>query len=806
MKVRNKLLLAVLIFFTSCFSLYAQDDDWFWDHQIAEVEFEGLKNVKKSSLSGISSAYIDSYFTEDVYSQILDKLYALDYFDDIIPYVKHAKNPDKILLVFQVVERPVISKIDFKGNKGIRNGELREKINIKISDVYVESLVLFDERTLRDYYLSKGYSDIRISHQTVEKDGNIEVTFDITEGSSTVISKIAFQGISVVSERNLKSKLSLKEVGLFKDGAFQSSTLEQDKQTILAFYQEQGYIDASIEDTQIERVFNEDKSRDELSITFYITEGSQYIYKGCVFDGNEVFDTERLSSFVRLKEDDVFNNTKFQEAMSNITSLYLENGYMGLDFRPVVSKDSDRHEIKYYIFISENTRSHIENISVKGNFRTKDYVVLREIPIESGDVFSRESIMNGLRNLYNTQFFSNVVPEYSQGSEPNLVDLVFSVEEQSTNNVQFGLSFSGNTSNHGNTDFQIPFSLFGKFEFGNLFGEGKTLSTGLTVSTTEQSLDFTYGQSWIKNLPIQFSSSLAIGHKADSGLRWIMNKDGSFNQDNYYMPFTGYSLTFSNSLGRRWTPNFAIITVSGGISNSINNNLFDETVFLPVDIGLSQFANRWGFANSIWSSFSIDGRDISYDPTKGWFASERLSWTGFFPNLETEFYLTTDTKAEAYWTFLSIPFNENYTFKLTLAGYSGLTTVIPVGNFLSDSSKVYIDGVFNGRGWQELSVGKYRGNALWSNKIEIRSPIVQNIIGVAGFFDAAVIKDKPEDLFNQLKVDDFYFSYGVAARFLIPQFPIHLVWAWKFRSNAGTINFENEMRPIFVLSFNIVNK
>ena len=103
---------------------------------------------------------------------------------------------------------------------------------------------------------------------------------------------------------------------------------------------------------------------------------------------------------------------------------YQENGYMNNEFYPTPIKDSDRHEISYKLDIREHSRSHVENIIIKGNSKTKEYVITREIPIESGDIYSRDKIINGLRNLMNLRYFSNVVPEPQPGSEEKRVSIL----------------------------------------------------------------------------------------------------------------------------------------------------------------------------------------------------------------------------------------------------------------------------------------------------------------------------------------------------------------------------------------------
>ena len=120
------------VFFVTVFAAFSQDSEWYWDQPISKIDFNGLKNVKKSELQGVTSSFIGQPFSADTYNEILDRLYSLDFFDDITPYARHdTKDESKVLLVFEVIERPVISAINFVGNRKIRNGELREQIKNK---------------------------------------------------------------------------------------------------------------------------------------------------------------------------------------------------------------------------------------------------------------------------------------------------------------------------------------------------------------------------------------------------------------------------------------------------------------------------------------------------------------------------------------------------------------------------------------------------------------------------------------------------------------------------------------------------
>ena len=792
------LLFLIFSTFSFVFAQEEEDEDWFWDKTITKIEFEGLKHVKKSELVGISSSFIDKPFTQEVYSDLLDRLYALDFFSDIVPYAKHdTKNYDDVLLVFLVTENPIIRSINFSGNVKIRNGELREQIKIKPSDIFSNEKVLMAERTLRNYYIQKGFSNSQITHEVVESDGDVVLTFYIDEGYDTVVKQISIVGNTLFSERMIKNKLALKETGFLRDGAFQNSVLEQDKITILDYYKERGYVDVAILDTKIESVFNDEKKQSELFITFYIQEGAQYTYGGLTITGNEIFSTKELERCEKLKVGAIYNEIKFQEGIMEIASLYMNNGYMSASIVPIQKKDSEHHIISYELKISENTRAHVENIIIRGNNKTKEYVIKREIPIEEGDVFSRDKIISAYRNLMNLQYFANVIPEPQQGSEKDLVDVVFSVEEQSTTSLQFGMTFS--QSNDPNS---LPISLFTKWENSNLFGEGRSISGSLSLSTTEQALDFTYSQNWLGNIPLTFSSSLSISHSNNIALMNMWLPNGSLNQNLYYMTFESFSASLSNSLFRRWYTDYAIVSAGFGLSNSLINYVYDQNLYVPVDYTISHYANRWGLSNSVFLTGSIDNRDINYFPKKGWFLSERLSWTGLIPWVEKEFYLKSDTKLEGYFTLLDIPmFDEKWNFTLVLAGYSGLTGIFPAtSGSVSDSSKLYVDGMFNGRGWTGIYKST-KGMAMFSNKLELRMPLVPNIIGIDGFFDACAIKPTVADMFTNLKIEDFYFSFGPAIRFLLPQFPLSLVFSWRFTSEGW-----DPMPFNFVLSFNIINR
>ena len=800
----RRTLVCFVVLLLSTFVFAQTNDNWYYGKKIRNIDFKGLENVNSLELDGITAPFIGKEFTDELYLDLLNKVYALDFFEDVSPIALpgDAKG-SSVVIEFTVVEKPFVAQLKFSGNRSIRASELKEAISTKAKDIYNSSKILLDERAIRDLYLKKGFTNVLVSSTTEETENGIIVTFNISEGRSTVVKEISFMGNSVVSSKTLKGLLSMKTVGIFNKGSFQESQLELDKQSILAYYQNRGYMDVEILDIVRTVTYNEKDDCDELFIQYVIQEGSQYTFAGITFTGNTIFSTEQLRDLIKLQDGDVFNLGKFQEGMVAVTDLYYENGYTSNYFNPVENKNTETRQIAVNFMIMENPRSHIENIFIKGNDKTKDYVILRELPIESGDIFSKTKITNGLRNLYNLQFFSAIVPEIVPGSEENLVNLVLNLEEQSTTSIEFGVTFSGIADPDA-----FPVSLFFKWQDSNLFGTGKLISANTTLSTDSQSVALSYGDSWFMDLPVSFSASAGVSHNLSNALRSVVLPDGSVNNTEYYMNYNNLSIDFSASLGRRWTPDFAILSVTGGVTSNIGRNFYDASVYTPVDSLIADNQKGWGVENSLWVAFSIDDRDLNYDPSKGWFAKQQLSWTGLIPSLEKQFFLSSDTKGEIYFTLLDLPVSETWNLKFVLAGLTSLSFVEPTPNSkLSDSNKLYIDGMFTGRGWSSL-YSTHRGLALWSNTVELRMPIAPGVFSLDFFFDAAVIKDTPRNFFTNLNINDVYFSFGPGFRFSLPQFPLRMMLANTFQVRSGKVAWQNGKGPEwqFVLSFNITNR
>ena len=833
---------AVIAMLLLVWSISAQAaDGWYENKPITSITFTGLKTVSKAELTEIFDSYKGILFSDAVYSEILQKLYALDYFADITPKAIPADSDyQHVILEFSVVEKPAVSLIKITGNYQLSKGDILSKTVLKKGDIYNETKKNADVQSIKNYYFEKGYAASTVSATTTpDSQGDLILEFIIKEGTQTVVTGIQFQGNTAITAKALTKVLKTKQAYFLEKGIFKESALEEDKIEIHRFYAERGYIDAHVEQIIREVDTESDPKKNMLKLTYVIMEGEQYFYDGLIIDvagGNHESEEykkkiETLSAKIKLTPGSVLNMTKIEQGVQDINDKYFDSGYTSSIIENRIERNDSTKKAVLVVNITEHERSHIEHIIIKGNKRTNEQVILRELLLESGDIFSKNRLIESLRNLFNLRYFSTVTPDIRQGSEANLVDIILNVEEQSTASVNFGLTFSGISDTNS-----FPLSLIAQWQERNLFGNGNEISANLNVSADTQTIQTGYNQSWLFGYPLSVGFDVSLSHKklftyqdvlfprfsdedalaaanAGSGTppdpfsTWEEFKNNPNLANAYRMSYDRMETSFGTHAAYRWTPNFAMITLRGGITFSIVKNFYDSHIFRPADRMIRRQEKKWGLNNSIWTRISLDNRDINYDPSSGWFFSEQVTFTGLFPKIEDEYFFRSETKAEAYLQLLDYPISDSWNLKFVLALYSGFAFQIPLPNSaISESNKLAVDGMFTGRGWLGLGPAG-RGDFLLNHWIELRWPLWPGILALDLFADAAAIKPKLTDA-KALTLNDYYFSFGPGLRILIPNFPLRLMVADTFKAKNGQIIWGDGSKKSswqFVLSFTVLN-
>jgi outer membrane protein insertion porin family len=809
----------------------AQDPNWFWNKTITSFQWEGLKDANRNELDSTVQPYLGKKFTQELWLDLQSKLYGLDWFDSIEPIALHQENsPDTLIIKFQVKEKPSILSIRVSGNDSLSTSEVLGAVASKVGDIYSTSRASLDDIAIQKLYNEKGYPDAAVTHtsEVSESKNSVTLIFKVIEGSKVAIRSIKFTGNSSASENTLKSQIPLKEAGLFQPGAFQESKLEDSKKAIIDYYQSRGYVDAKIIDVFRSYEKETKTGKNWLTLTFAISEGKKWNFGGINFSGNTIFSTEKLTSIITLKPGSPLNYKRLLEDKQKIDDLYYESGYIYNQITLNEKRNEADSSISYTVDIVEHERAHIENLTFKGNQKTKEYVLAREMPLQVGDVFSKTKIVDGLRNLYNLQYFSSIQPEIHQGSAGNLMDLVINVAEMSTSDVQFGITLTG----LGQTG-TFPLSGFVKWNDRNLNGTGQNLQTNLTISPTTQSLDTSFGESWLFGKRISRSFSLSLNHSTETtgqdilgptftdqdipdpftGLGSGTNQwNGSLSSipTQYLMPYENWSGSVGLNLGYTAKSTVGDLGIGGGVSSGLGMINYDETKYRPYEAEFRDTNRQWLLTNKIYIRTYLNSLDYWYNPGNGLYLSQRFTLTGLLP-FERQHYIKSESRIDAYLKLFTIPITDAWKFSMVLAGHSGFQVLLdqPWNTLQVTQDWISLDGTFNARGWKSLYGTK--GIMLWENSLELRMPIIDQMLWLDLFLDAGAMKmqsgwlnmtlDTPAVDGTAFGWKSFAFSTGLGFRFIVPQFPFRFYLVKRFVFDGSAVTWKTTGTNVdFVLS------
>lgn len=834
---------ALIILAVAAASLFAQaqaqakpdpDPDWFWGKPIASFQWKGLKKADKAKLDGIVRDYAGKPFTDELWYELQPKLYALDWFESIeASAIPENDSRERMVLLLTVLEKPSISAVRVTGNVTVRTAEILDATESKSGAIYNKASAERDAEAIRKLYSEKGYPDTAVSGSVQpSKDGaSLVLVFDVVEGEQVGVRRIVFTGNTAVPEKTLKSQMTLKEAALFQKGAFQETQLEESMQAILDYYRSRGFVDAEIDEVIRGYEKDEKSGKKWLILTIALKEGAQWNFGGMTFEGNSVFSSEKLQSLVTLKPGAVLNGKRLAQDKQRIDDLYFENGYIFNGIEMKETRNESARTIAFTVRITERERAHIESLRVSGNEKTREFVIRREVPLEVGDIFSKAKIIDGLRSLYNLQYFSAIEPQMTQGSAPNLMDLVINVEEQSMAEVQFGVTLTGIGS-----PGEFPVSGYVKWNDRNLGGRGQTLSTNVTLSPTEQSASVSFSEPWLLARRLAGSVSLSFKHSTETTAQDSIAPifatedipdpyvsidtasagdgewDGSLSSipDQYLMPYANWDMSLGFSTGYTFKQPVGDISIGGGFTSGIGMRSYDADRYRPYESDLRNANGAWRFYNKLFTRAYLNKLDFWYNPGSGYFASQRLTWTGFFP-YEHQFYVKSESRLDGYATLFSFPITENWKFKGVLGAHTGFQALLgqPWRARTVTEDWIYLDGTFNARGWKSLY--DMQGIALWESSLELRFPVVDQVLWMDLFADAGAMQvssgagtgmvdmtkanpsgDTSRPGFGQLGWENMAFSAGLGLRFVIPQFPFRFYFVKRFVTDGASITWKNE--------------
>ncbi|MBJ09869.1 MAG: outer membrane protein assembly factor BamA [Flavobacteriales bacterium] len=441
------------------------------------VTVSGTKHLDQNTLIQISGLKIGETLVVpgDDITQAVEKLWEQGLFSDVqITATKIQGN--SIFLNFFLEERPRLSKFKFIGIKKSDIDALREKIKLVRGKIITESLISNTQNIIRDFYVEKGFLNVEINIEQ-EKDSqskkHVLLVINIHKGEKVKISEIKFVGNTIFKEKKLKRLLKetkeKKFYRLFKASKYLEDAYKTDKNNIIINYNEKGFRDAKIITDSI--WLNEEG---HLSVRIHISEGSPYYFGNITWVGNSKYSNNELDNLLGIEKGDIYDNTVLQTRLlgspdsRDVHSKYLDNGYLFSQVTPVeteVRNDTIDLEIRIY----EGQQARINKVTVIGNTKTNDHVIMREIRTKPGDLFNRSLIMRSQRELATLNYFDpekldiDVSPDPQNGT----VDLTYVVEEKSTDQIELQ---GGYGANRIIGTFRLSFN---NFSARKMFAKGK---------------------------------------------------------------------------------------------------------------------------------------------------------------------------------------------------------------------------------------------------------------------------------------------------------------------------------------------
>jgi outer membrane protein insertion porin family len=347
-------------------------------------------------------------------------------------------------LVVTVVENPVIGRVAFEGNKKIKDEQLSAEIQSKPRGTLSRPMVQSDAQRIAEIYRRSGRYDVRVNPEIIEQPNNrVDLVFTITEGSKTGVKSIEFIGNNTYSAYRLKDIIKTHESNLlsFLGGGdvYDPDRVEADRDLIRRYYLKHGFADVQV----VAALTEYDPERKGFLVTFKIEEGQQYRVASVNFQSSiATLDGNALRSFSRVNVGSLYNAEALEKSVEEMQIEASRRGYAFAIVRPRGDRNFESHTVSITFAIDEGPRTYIERINVRGNTRTRDYVIRREFDISEGDAYNRALVDRAERRLKNLDFFKNVKITTEPGSSSDRVILVVELEEKSTGDFSVSGGYS----------------------------------------------------------------------------------------------------------------------------------------------------------------------------------------------------------------------------------------------------------------------------------------------------------------------------------------------------------------------------
>ncbi|MER8403298.1 MULTISPECIES: outer membrane protein assembly factor BamA [unclassified Mesorhizobium] len=485
---------------------------------VSRVEVTGNQRVDADTIRNYVTIKPGKAFSSSDIDDAVKALFGTGLFSDV------QINQVGSTLVIKVSEYQVVNQVLFQGNKKLKDNALEAAVQLKPRGTFSQQQLDADVEAVKAAYRRIGRDDAAVTTQIMDLgDNRVNVVFNINEGGRTQIAAINFVGNSAYSSRRLSDIISTKRSSflsfVLRDDVYDEDKLRADQELLRRFYYNHGYADFQV----VSAVGELDDTTNKYTVTITVQEGERYTFGDVSVESTipEV-DAKSLESVVETHKGDVYNAKNVEDTIIALTEKVAGSGYAFAQVTPRGDRNFENHTISVVYTVDQGTKAYIERIEIRGNDRTRDYVIRREFDVSEGDAFNQVLIQRAKRRLEALDYFEKVEISTVPGSEPDQVVLVVDVVEKSTGEFTVGAGYSSGGETSG------P-SVEGSVSERNFLGRGQFIK--VAAGGGKNSRDYSFS----------FTEPYFLGRRIAAGFDIYKQ---SRNYDHYDSDTTGATVRF----------------------------------------------------------------------------------------------------------------------------------------------------------------------------------------------------------------------------------------------------------------------
>jgi len=709
--------------------------------KIVSLQIKGNQRIEGQAIEReLKSKPGDAYQAEAL-DQDLRAIFKMGFFSDVRQETEAV--PEGRQVVFVVTERPFVKKIELKGNKELKEEELKDQLTLKPFAIMNLNTVNDSLEKLNTFYQSKGYYNAQINYTIQTEDPqSVAVTFNITEGKKVYIKTIAFQGLKAFKEKQLKGIMETNEKDFLSwvtsSGLYKKELLEKDLEKISAFYYNRGYLKAKVGDPEVKH------EGEWLYISIPIEEGVQFRMGKVDILGDLLRPKEKVVADLAIRKEKFYNREVIRKDILQMSEEYSLEGFAFAEIVPQITEDPSGLTVDLVYEIRKGPKVYFERIDIVGNTKTRDKVIRREFKVAEQGLFDAAALRRSNENINRLDYFEEVNISTTPGSQEDRMNLKVEVKEKMTGSFSVGAGYSA-------TD---QFTVMGSIAQRNLFGRGQRLSLDAYLSGNTNRYSLNFVEPWLFNIPLSAGATL---------YNWIRQ------YDTYLKNSLGGSVDLGYLLWGEYTRGYVTYTYDDANVTEVKDNA-------PAQIKESAGIN---ITSSVRLTLRRDSRDVLFNTNKGSLNSASVEYAGGPLGGTSQF---TRYLAGSGWYF---PL-----FWGTTGFINGKAGYIVEHGKVPDYEKFYLGGINSLRGYKYNTVGVLDpktgqvegGDQMVQFNLEYIFPIFHSA-GVKGvlFFDAGNVYNPGE----AINFGGFKQSVGLGVRWYSPMGPLRLEWGFNINPQPG---------------------